>query len=119
MENQFDASHVLGHLVSLGAIFGTMAGYVPAIAAVVAITWYLLQIWESPLVQRWRPKPTPMERERKLALLVASAKVINAEIVALQLVQEAKVTAVELVTSAAIAAQNLKENQLTKSTPEG
>ena len=90
VENQLDASHILGHLVSIGAIFGAFVGYVPYIAAIVAIVWYLLQIWESPFVQRFRPTPTPMEREQRLTLLVASAKILAAEIVALRLELDAE-----------------------------
>ena len=106
--DQFDSSHVWGHIVSAVALIGTFTGYLPYFAATAAFIWYILQIWESPVVQRWRPKPTAVEREQRVALLVASAKVINAEIVALQLITEAKATAVDLLSNAEAVAKDLK-----------
>jgi hypothetical protein len=107
--NQFDYSHVWGHFVATVAIIGTFAGYLPYAAATAAFIWYILQIWESPVVQKLRPRPTPLERERRIALLVASAKVISAEIVALQLVVEAKATAADLLSTAETVAKDLKD----------
>jgi hypothetical protein len=52
-----------GNIVSLGAIVGTFMGWLPAVAAVVAFTWYSIQIWESHTVQRW----LHTRRERKIA----------------------------------------------------
>ena len=63
MENQFDLSHILGHVLSAAAIVVTFLGLLPAIAAAVAIAWYLLQFYESKSVQRWLRS----RRERKIA----------------------------------------------------
>lgn len=40
-------------VLSVGAILGTLAGYLPAIAAFGAIVWYAIQIYESKTVQAW------------------------------------------------------------------
>ena len=53
MENQFDVSHWIGHIVSLFALTGSMFGLLPAIAGVAALLWYIIQIWESRTVQEW------------------------------------------------------------------
>ena len=49
MENELDLSHILGHLFSAGAIIGTFSGWLPGVAAVVALVWYVIQIYESKL----------------------------------------------------------------------
>ena len=82
MENQFDVSHVLGHLVSLGAIFGTVSGIVPAIAALVALIWYALQIWENKSVQTY----IRTRRMRKIVKLRAKLVKAQARVVAQELV---------------------------------
>lgn len=47
---------VLTHVadtISAGAILGTFLGYMPPLAALAAIIWYAVQIWESHTVQKW------------------------------------------------------------------
>jgi hypothetical protein len=55
-----DLDHLFAHVASLGAIFATVVGWLPAIAAFVAVLWYIIQIWESKTVQRhihaWKEK---------------------------------------------------------------
>lgn len=55
-----DVDHLFAHIASLGAIFATIAGWLPSIAALVAVLWYVLQIYESKTVQRhihrWKEK---------------------------------------------------------------
>ena len=71
MENEFDLSHLLGHLFSAGAIIGTFSGWLPGIAAVVALVWYVIQIYESKTAQHY----FRTRRERQLAAYkVAIAK---------------------------------------------
>ena len=119
MRHDFDPAQIWGHMASIGAILGTLFGYLPYIAAVVAVIWYLLQIWESQTVQKWwHPNMTPLERERKLALLVAAAKVLNAEIVAQTLTAEAGVTADELRVTAAEVAKTLKNTAENLTAPQ-
>ncbi len=43
--------NVFGHIVSTGAILGSMAGWLPPISALAALTWYLISIWETKTVQ--------------------------------------------------------------------
>ena len=58
--NQLDFDHMYAHVVSLGAIAGTIAGWLPYFAWVPAAVWYCLQIWESKTVMDWRgEKDTP------------------------------------------------------------
>ena len=54
--NQLDADHIVGHLASLMAIVGTLAGYLPEAAAGAALIWYLLQAWESRTITHWRAR---------------------------------------------------------------
>lgn len=53
----------IGHSLSGAAILGTLAGWFPPIAAVVAFIWYSIQIWESDTVQKYRSR----RRARKIA----------------------------------------------------
>jgi hypothetical protein len=57
-----DPVSVLRHCidwVSAITVVGAVAGYLPPIAAVFAIIWYLIQIYESRTVQGW------LKREKK------------------------------------------------------
>lgn len=38
--------------ISAGAIVGTIMGYLPAIAALAAVIWYVIQIYESKTIQK-------------------------------------------------------------------
>lgn len=40
-------------LVSAGAILASFAGWAPPLAALGALAWYIVQIWESKTVQGW------------------------------------------------------------------
>lgn len=44
------------HLIdatSLAAVVGTLAGWLPAIAALLSIVWTVIRIYETKTVQRW------------------------------------------------------------------
>lgn len=43
----------IGNSVSLGMIISTIVGWLPAIAALIGVIWYTVQIYESKTVQRW------------------------------------------------------------------
>lgn len=43
----------LGNGISLGMILSTLIGWLPAIAALIGVIWYMVQIYESKTVQRW------------------------------------------------------------------
>lgn len=57
----------IGNAFSIGAIAASLIGIVPALAAVVALIWYFIQIYESATVQRWIAN----RRARKIAYLKA------------------------------------------------
>lgn len=38
---------ILGDIASVSIIGGAIAGYLPAIASLLAIAWYAVQLWES------------------------------------------------------------------------
>ena len=46
----------LGNLAAVTTIAGTIFGWLPVFAALVAIGWYLIQIYESKTFNNWRRK---------------------------------------------------------------
>lgn len=44
---------IFGHVISTGAVIGSVAGWLPPISAFVALIWYLISIWETETVQGW------------------------------------------------------------------
>ncbi len=103
------SDHILpvGHAVSLGAIVGSLAGWLPHIAAVLSIVWFFICIYESRTVQHWKSNYTMRRRARKLAKLKAREKVVIAQITALETVRAAKVEAREMVADAKVEATKL------------
>ena len=69
MENSYDLSHWVGHIVSGAAILGNwsgmISGFATSVAAIVAFSWYAVQLYESKSVQRF----LTTRRERKIAAL--------------------------------------------------
>ena len=59
----FSVDKVVGNSLSLGAIVGTLMGWLPYLAAIIAVIWYLIQIYETNTVQTWL-------RTRRLAKIV-------------------------------------------------
>lgn len=93
----------VGHTVdtiSALAIVGSLLGYLPALAAVAAIAWYAIQIYESRTVQHWLANRRMMHAAKELIRLRAKQKVIHAEIVAAEKVRAAKAQANETVQQA-------------------
>jgi len=66
----------LGNGTAAAAIVGTLLGWAPAIAAVIAGGWYLLQMYESKTVQGY----VRDRRIRRLARLKASAIMLEAKL---------------------------------------
>jgi len=64
-----------GNIFSLGAILGAFVGWLPAFAALIALAWYLIQIFESHTVQRW----LHTRRERKIAYYTARVHQLRAQ----------------------------------------
>lgn len=56
---------VAGHACALGAILGTLIGWLPAIATAFAIIWYAFAIWETKTVQNWRQQMAEKRRRRR------------------------------------------------------
>lgn len=61
--------------VAGSAIITSILGIVPVFAALVALIWYLIQIYESLTVQRW----LSLRRVRKLARLKARVLMMEAQ----------------------------------------
>lgn len=53
MEDQ--SKHVVD-AISIGGVVATIAGYLPAIAAILSIVWTLIRIYETQTVQKWLGK---------------------------------------------------------------
>ena len=56
--NDIDGRHVVD-AVAAGGVIGTLAGYLPVAAAILAIIWYCIQIWESKTVRGWTRRTLP------------------------------------------------------------
>lgn len=63
------------NLGSAGSIIASILGFLPPLAALVALVWYFIQIGESVTVQRW----ITGRRVRKLARLKARAIMLEAK----------------------------------------
>jgi hypothetical protein len=46
------AKHIVD-LASIGTVLGTIAGFLPAIAAIFTIVWTAIRIYETKTVQKW------------------------------------------------------------------
>jgi hypothetical protein len=95
----------MGHVASVGAIFTTILGWAPPIAAMIAVIWYLIQISESQTAIQWRANRAVLNHARK----VARAKVAAAEAQAKTLVDAAKADAKSVLRAAATGAHELVE----------
>lgn len=82
---------ILGDFASVLAILGAIGGYLPPIAALIAVLWYLLQIWESQTVQGWWVTHNHKAKLRRLRTLLAREKLIQAELLNLGLQSKARV----------------------------
>lgn len=96
----------LGNSASLAAIAGTIMGLLPPLAALAAIAWYLLQMYESKTYRDWRDERLRRKKERKIARLVAKQKVIAAELEALATLRAAKDFAEHMVKAATVKADD-------------
>lgn len=85
-----------GNIISLAAIAGTLAGWLPLFAALVAIIWYSIQIWESATVRNYLNNRRKINKAKKIARLRGKEKLILAQLDALETVRAAKATAKEV-----------------------
>lgn len=91
--------HPMNASLDLGAavaILASLVGYLPPIAAVLAILWYLLQFWESRTLQSWMQKRTQRKILRLTAQLAALQLHATADAAASDLKQTAKAAAADL-----------------------
>jgi hypothetical protein len=54
--NDNTLTYWLGNLTSAGAVVSALIGFLPALAAAIALVWYIIQIYESDTVKTWRVK---------------------------------------------------------------
>lgn len=57
----------LGDVLSIGTVLATIAGWLPALAALVSIAWGVIRIYETKTVQRWLGKGKWDGRDRRKA----------------------------------------------------
>jgi hypothetical protein len=79
MENGQGLIGWIGHMFSGITLAGAIVGWFPGVAALVALAWYTIQIYESKTFQRWKTS----RRLRQIAKL----KVEMARLEALELVE--------------------------------
>jgi chromate transport protein ChrA len=66
---------VISYVVAPGVLAATVAAALPPLAALVAIVWYTVQIYESRTVQRW----LAMRQLRRLARMKAAVLMMEAK----------------------------------------
>jgi uncharacterized membrane protein YphA (DoxX/SURF4 family) len=63
-----DLAHLAGHLTSLGAVAMVFLGALPALAALGAVIWYCIAIYETKTFQAWRARARARKRLAKMVL---------------------------------------------------
>lgn len=101
-------------LISAGTIIATIIGYLPIIAAAVALIWYCIQIWESRTVQHWWTNRQMIKKAKRIARLKAKEKVIAAQLEALESIRQAKADARDKVAIATVEAAKLQLKEETE-----
>ncbi len=92
--------HTAANALAGIAVVATIVGWLPAIAAVLGIIWYVIQIIESKTVRDWRTARRMRRHDRKLARLLAKAKVVGASIKAMTIVAQAEAVAADKIATA-------------------
>lgn len=113
---QTDPAPITFHAVGLGGLGTASAGvlanlpvYITVFAAIVASVSYAVTIWESTTIQYWVAKWKQRRQARKMLKLKSRQRVVNAQIEAMERVQQVKTETHEQVQVAkAIAADELK-----------
>jgi hypothetical protein len=67
------AVQLLGHTVSLGTLLSVVTGFLPFAASLVALIWYIIQIFES---DTWRRR---VERKRLKRIAKLRAELVGLE----------------------------------------
>ena len=104
-----DHSHLVAaaNVISLGAIFGSLMGIVTPLAAIAALIWYALQIYESKLVQDWMHHRRKLHRHKRIKHAAHQVRVEKATAV----LTAQKAAAATLMVDAETAAAALKAEQ--------
>lgn len=68
-----DLGHLAGHGISLVAILGVFTGVLPALAALGAVIWYMISIYETRTFQSWRARQRAKKRLARFVLLKGKA----------------------------------------------
>lgn len=58
-----DAMKSIGDALSIGTVVATIAGWLPAIAALLTIIWTGIRIFETKTVRRWLDRKVPLNPE--------------------------------------------------------
>lgn len=57
MEQPMDhVAKTIGDAISISTVFATLAGWLPALAALASLIWTLIRIYETKTVQGWLKK---------------------------------------------------------------
>jgi hypothetical protein len=56
MDGHFETAKRVGDALSVGAVVGSIAGWLPPIAAFVTIIYTLVRLYETKTVQKWMGK---------------------------------------------------------------
>lgn len=111
MDGNVDIQHWIGHSISAGALLGALTGLIPALAALIAVIYYIIQIYESDTVQKYLDKRRRIWKARRVAKLRAQQKVLLAELEALEVIRVARDEAADKVAVATSEAAALLVNQ--------
>ena len=87
-------------VIAAGGIVGTLMGYLPAIASILSIIWFGIQIYESRTFVHWKNNWLMKRKAKKIARLKAREKILAAQILAIETVRAARVEAREKVATA-------------------
>lgn len=108
---QFPIPNPVPHILASGGIVATILGVLPQIigvfAAVVAMCYYSICMWESRTVQHWYNNRKLVQKAKRVARIRAEQKVLLAELEALEVVREARAVAAEKVEAAKAEAAKL------------
>lgn len=95
---------IAGNVVSAATILASFAGWLPPLAALAAIIWYAIAIWESETVRTWRQGREYVQlkkRQEAAARVLKTAQEANAK--ALLAWQEAEAKALRIRQAAGVA----------------
>lgn len=102
------APQVVGHSILAGGIVANLLGFLPtiigAVAGLVGLVYYSIVIWESRTIQHWWQNRRMVYRAKKILRLKAQAKIVAAELEAMEKVRIAKRAAREVLEDAQLEA---------------